>query len=222
MRAIRKLNRVFASVNYIGNFLNRPLAIGDVVQWDDGNHLLMGNLTDLIPGFSWTGKLAESTASNFKLTSESAVNVVLGGSANAPIGKAEVELSFGAKNSAFVSMNDVKTSAVKLAVVSNDLKDLWHSRGWDKAGKRGKFYFLNEVKVAGSCTVIFSQERSNKVVLKAENDAPVTSVQAVGSGRFEYVSNSKATLEIISPSLTSALYQAVSLRANGLFEIVDR
>lgn len=222
MPTLKKVNQVFAGVKYIGNFLNRPLEIGDIVQWDDGQHLPMGNMSDLIPGFKWDGKLQTSSASFFKLTQESNVQVTLGGQGNADLGKAEVELSFGAKNSAFVALNDVTSTSIKLAMVEADMKALWAERKWDRPGKRNKFYVVSEVKRSESGTMIFSQERNNKVVLKAENNTPVTSLQALGSGKFEYVSNSKATLEVISPNPSSCLYRCVYLKSNGLFELVDR
>ncbi len=220
MPALKKLNHIFAGVKFIGNFMNRPIELGQIVQWSDGQHLIMGNLADFVPGFTWTGKIEKSTSAFFKLTQESTVDVALGGQANAPVGKAEVELKFGAKNSAFVALNDVESTAIKLGLVQDDLNALWHERRWDRANNRNKFFLVSEVMTAASGTVVYSAERKNTVVLKAENDAPVTSLKALGSGRFEYVSNTKSTLEIISPMAITPLYRAVSLRSNGLFDLV--
>ena len=215
MSALKKTQKVLSGLNLIGNFVERPLRVGDIVLKDDGQHLIWGNIEDVIDGFSLEGKISVANKADLKFTSESNVQVGIGGTADTPVAEGEIELTFNAKNSAFVSLKQIKRSSVKLALVDSQLKKYWTDKGFDKLLNRKKYHFIAEIIEAESGTVIFSQEKSNKVVITGKNNT------VVGEGKVEYVSNSKSTLEIISDSKIQPLYTAVRYRGNGNFEIVN-
>jgi len=217
---LKKSQRVFTGIGLIGNFIERPLRVGDIVLNDDGQHLIWGNIEDVVNGFSLQGKTSVANKADLKYTSESSVSVVIGGSASAPVASGEIQLKFNAKNSAFVSLKQIETTSVKLGLIDAALKQYWAQQGFDKASKRNKYHFIAEVINAESGTVIFSQEKGNTVVLKGKNNTPLTSLAVVGSGQVEYVSNSKSTLEIISATPIQPLYSAVRYKGNGNFELV--
>lgn len=220
MGALKKSQRVFAEIKLIGNFIERPLKVGDIVLNDDGQHLIWGNIEDVIDGFSLEGKITESNQADLKYTTESDIDVTIGGSANSPVAEGEIELKFNKKKSAFVSLKQIKRFALKLALVDTELKQYWSQKGFDRARNRNKYHLIAEVIEAESGTIIYSHERANKVVITGKNNVPLTSIAAVGNGNVEYVSNSKSTLEIISETKIQPLYTAIRYRGNGNFEII--
>lgn len=220
MSGLKKSQRVLSGLKLIGNFVERPLRVGDIVLNDDGQHLIWGNIEDVIDGFSLEGKLVESNKADLKYTSESNVQVTIGGEASATVAEGEVEIKFNAKNSAFVSLKQIKRTSLKLEKVDALLKKYWEEKGFDKLANRKKYHLVVEVIEAESGTVIFSQDKSNRIVISGKNNTPIRSIAAIGEGKVEYVSNSKSTLEIISETKIQPLYMAVRYRANGNFEIV--
>lgn len=219
--ALKKTQRVLSGLSLIGNFVERPLRVGDIVLNDDGQHMIWGNIEDLIDGFTLEGKIRSANKADLKFTSESNVQVTFSADANSTVADGEVQLKFNSKNSAFVSLKQIQRNTVSLALIDEALKAYWKQKGFDKLVNRHKYHFISEVINAESGTMIFSEERNNTVVLKANNNIPLTSVSIIGSGNVEYVSNSKSTLEIISTTPIQPLYTAVRYRNNGNFEVVN-
>lgn len=220
MASLRKTQRILSGLKLIGNFVERPLRVGDIVINDDGQHLIWANIEDVIDGFSLKGKIEKSNRADLKYTSESGVEVKFGSISDTAIAEGEVEIKFKSKNSAFVSLKQIERSSVKLGLVDKELKKYWKDHGFDKGANISKYHFISEVITAQSGTVIFSQDKSNRVVLKGKNDIPLTSLAVVGSGSVEFVINTKATLEIISETEIQPLYGAVRYRRNGNFELI--
>jgi len=220
MTAIKRSQKILSGLGLIGNFVERPLKVGDIVLNDDGQHLIWGNIEDVVDGFTLEGKIVTANKADLKYTSESNIDVTIGGTANTTVAQGEIQLKFNAKNSAFVSLKQIQHSAVKLALIDAELKEYWERKGFDKLVNRHKYHFISAVIEAESGTVIFSQDKGNTVVIKGKNNIPLTSVAVVGSGQVEYVSNSKSTLEIISETKIMPLYIAVRYKQNGNFEIV--
>lgn len=219
MGTLKKSQRVFSSIKLNGNFIERPLKVGDIVFDDDGQHLIWGNVEDVIDGFSLKDKTTISNRADLKFTSESNVSIKFGAAGSVQLGSAEAELKFNSKNSAFVSLKQIQTTSIKLALINDALSEYWEQKGFDKGKNKLKYQFISEVISAQSGTVIFSQDKNNTVVLKAKNNTPLTSVGIIGNGAVEYVSNSKSTLEIISETPIQPLYMALRYRSNGNFEI---
>lgn len=220
MSALKKTQKVLNGLGLIGNFIERPLRVGDIVLNDDGQHLIWGNIEDIVDGFSLEGKTVESNKADLKYTSESNVNVEIGGKANSTVAEGEIQLKFNSKNSAFISLKQIKSTAVKLALIDSELKEYWKQKGFDKLQNRHKYHFISSVIEAESGTVIFSQDKGNTVVIQGKNNMPLTSIAVVGEGKVEYVSNSKSTIEIISETKIQPLYTALRYKGNGNFEVV--
>jgi len=220
MAILLKKQRILSGLNLIGNFLERPLMVGDIVINDDGQHLIWGNLEDVIDGFSISGKTVTSNKSDVKYTTESNIIVTIGGSANSSVASGQVQLQFNKINSAFVVLKQCSTISIKLGLINDKLSEYWKQKGFDKITNRIKYHFINSILNAESGVVIFSEEKNNKVVLTGANNTPINSIGIIGKGDVEYVSNSKSTLEIISNSPIQPLYSAVRYKANGNFEVV--
>lgn len=220
MGTLKKTQKIFKGLNLIGNFLERPLRVGDIVLNDDGQHLIWANIEDVVDGFSLNGKTEKSNTTDLKFTSESGVEVKFGAEGNTAVAEGQVEIKFKSNNSAFVSLKSVERTSIKLGLVDKELKKYWKDQGFDKLANINKYHFISEVITAQSGTVIFSQDKSNKVVLKGKSDIPITSLAIIGSGSVEFVLNTKETLEIISETQIQPLYSAVRYRKNGNFEVV--
>ena len=220
MGNLKRSQRVLSGLKLIGNFVERPIKVGDIVLNDDGQHLIWGNIEDVIDGFSLSGKTVETLTSNLKYTTESGVDVTLGGEGSSGVAKGDLQLSFKSRNSAFVSLKGVRRISVKLALIEAQLRKYWNEKGFDKPGNRRKYHFIAEMMEAASGTVIFSQDKGNTVVLSGRGHTLLKSVSDVGNGRVEYVSNTRSTLEIISENPFQPLYTALRFKADGNFEIV--
>jgi len=220
MASLKKTQRILNGLGLIGNFVEKPLRVGDIVLNDDGQHLIWANIEDVVDGFSLTGLIEKANKSDLEFTSESGVEVKFGGNADTAIAEGEVEIKFNSKNSAFVSLRQIERTSIKLGLVDKELKKYWKEHGFDKPANLNKYHFISDVITAESGTVIFSQESSNKVVLKGKSDIPLTSLSVIGSGSVEFVINTKATLEIISETSIQPLYGAVRYRKNGNFEVI--
>lgn len=221
MAALKKSQRILRSHGLIVNFLFQPLKIGDIVQADDGRYIIVGNIEKMIPGFSLEGKVRASNQSEFKLTQESNITVSVGGTADSSVAAGEIELKFNSKNSAFVVLKGATRKTIPTSLIEEELKNLWKSKGYDQPGKRNRFHFINEIIEAESGTIIFSQEKANIVTITGKNNTPLTSVSVVGEGKVEYVTNRKATLEIISEKPIKPIFSALRIKSNGLFETVN-
>lgn len=220
MPPLARSQRVFSGLNLIGNFVERPIRVGDIVLNDDGQHQIWGNIEDVIDGFKLEGKTVVANKADLKYTSESGIDVSIGGTTNSPIAAGEIQLKFNSKNSAFISLKQIKRTSVKLAMIDTELKAYWEQKGFNKLLHRNKYHFISEVIEAESGTVIFSQDMGNTVLIKGKNNTPLTSIAVVGEGKIEYVNNSKSTLEIISETPIQPLYTALRYKANGDFETV--
>ena len=220
-RSIKKSHRLFANVGYYGNFISSPVKIGDIFQIDGREHIKLGNIEKLNSDISLKDTIEESTEANFKFTSGKEFEISFGVNAELKLGKGEVQIDFKSNNSAFVSLNDAKIQVLSIGMIEDNLKHYWDKKEYSKPRNRRKYIIVSSIIEAGSGTVIFSEEKNNKVVMKATTNEEIKSIKAMGSGNFEYVSNTKATLEIISPKVIQPLYRALWIRANGRFDIVS-
>ncbi len=221
MSTLNKSQKIFAGIDLIGNFIQQPLKVGDIVLSDDDQDLVWANIQDLVPGFSLADNVVVSNASDLKYTSESNIDVSMGGTVNSPVANGQVQLKFNAENSAFVSLKQITQTEVKLGAVDTVLKNYWKQQGWDGIFQRRKYHFIVEIIEAESGTVIFSQDKDNLVTLEGKNNIPINSVADLASGNIDLVTSTKSTLEIISQTKMLPLYRAVRLRGNGNFEIVN-
>lgn len=222
MSVLRKSQRVLSGLKLIGNFVEKPLRAGDIVLNDDGQHLLWGNIEDVIDGFSLEGKLTVSNKADLKYISESNVKVTFGGEVNSPLlAKGQLQLEFNADNSAFVALKQIKRTSVKLGLINAELAKYWEEHGFNSSTNRKKYHFIADIIEAESGTVIFSHKKSNTVILSGKNNIPLTSFAEIGEGKIENISSTKSTLQIISETKIQPLYTAIRYRKDGNFDIVS-
>lgn len=219
MIALKKTQRVFSRIGYIGNFLGTDVKLGDIYQRDDKQFLLLANISDLIPSLKLTkDKLSIGKKSNLCYSKESHVNVKFKGEVlSSHLAKGEVELNFRRKNSAFISLKDVVTTELKLELIREELEKLWLEK---KYKMNGRHIIVSQIVQAASGTVIFSQDRNNKVILRSLRNETLSSVTRLGSGQVEFVVNSKAILENICSKKYIPMFKALHLKNNGKFELV--
>ncbi len=91
MSALKKTQKIFNGLKLIGNFIERPIRVGDIVLNDDGQHLIWGNIEDVVDGFKLDGKTIESNKADLKFTTESNIEVFIGGAANSNVVKVATE-----------------------------------------------------------------------------------------------------------------------------------
>lgn len=217
MPSIKKGQKLFKGIDYIGNFLGEPIALGNIYRCDDRSFVLLANVADLISDLSLSEITVTSKKQNITYTKESNISVKIGAEGNTTVGKGEIELNFTRKNSAFVALKDVTVSQLKLQLLEEKLQAVWKKK---KYRTNGHHIVVNQVMDAQSGTVIFSEERNNKVVLKASADEKLTSVVKAGSGNVEFVTNTKATLEIISTQPILPMFKAFFYNRKGEIEVV--
>lgn len=217
MAAIRKGQKLFKGIDYIGNFLGEPIKVGNIYRCDDKSFVLLANITNLIPGIKMSELTQTSTKSNITYTKESNISVKVGAAVDTEIAKGELELNFARKNSAFVSLKDVTVTALMLELIQIELKDLWKKKRYKTDGKH---MIVNQVMEAQSGTVIFSEERNNKVVLRASSTERLTSVLKAANGNVEFVTNTKATLEIISNQPILPMFKGFFFTKKGEIEVL--
>lgn len=219
MSALRKSQRILSSLGYLGNFLNTGIKVGDIYQMDDRQFILLANIAELADDLVLDAtKLQVGTKGSLSYTRESNVDVKFKGDASAPgLGKGEVELNFKSKNSAFVSLKETVTTELRMELIRGALVQVWKNKNYRN---NGRHVLIFQTVEAASGTVIYSQERNNKVILKATADESITSVAKLGSGQVEFVTNSKATLENISTVPYVPLFKALFIKKNGNFEII--
>src|SRR5690554_992426 len=111
MASLKRTQQILKGLNLIGNFVEKPLRVGDIVLNDDGQHLIWTNIEDVVDGFSLDGKIEKSNKADLKFTSESGVEVKFGGQADARVASGEVELKFTSKNSAFVALKQIERTS---------------------------------------------------------------------------------------------------------------
>jgi hypothetical protein len=217
MPSIKKAQKMFRGIDYIGNFLGEPIALGNIYRCDDKSFVLLANIADLIEEPDLSSITVSSRKQNITYTKESSVTVKLGAEGNSIAGKGELELNFNRKNSAFVALKDVTISQIKVELLRDQLKDLWAKK---KYANNGRHIVVNQVMEAGSGTVIFSNDRNNRVVLKATSNEKLTSPAKAASGSVEFVTNTKATLEIISTEPILPMFKAFYFNRRGEIEVV--
>lgn len=220
IRSLKKSHKLFKGVGYYGNFMGSPVKIGDVFLVDGAEHIKLGNIEKLAKSISLKDAIESSTEANFKFTAGNEFQISFGANTDLKLGKGEVLIDFKSESSAFVSLNDSVIDVLSIGLIEDELKTFWDAKGYSKAGNRRRYIIISSIIRAASGTVIFSSEKNNKVVLKASTDEEIKSIKGLGSGKFEYVSNTKATLEIISPKSIQPMYRALWINAKGRFDIV--
>jgi hypothetical protein len=134
------------------------------------------------------------------------------------LGDSEVSLKFRRARSAAGALGDVFVDSLRFDPLLEVLQAIWKARKYDKY--RREYFLVFETVTAGSGTLIFSEQKNNEVVLKHKLGSKVTKVADLASGEFEYVSNTRRTLETIRNVAHTPLFKAFRFKGNWEPEVL--
>lgn len=212
------MNMILAGYKYVANFLDEPVRIGMIYQMDDKQFIPAMHFNDAFPNIDLAKWISSGAAASLKFSDQKQVSIVIGGSASTGIGKSEIKFSFKKSRSVAGVLKDAVADSLRTDNVKDNLKQIWIDRGYEKFKK--KYIFVFGVVTAASGTLIYSEESKNEVILKHKFDKPISKFADLGSGEFEYVSNTKRTLEIIRETAHKPLFKAFQFRDNWQPEIL--
>lgn len=203
---------------YVANTLDQPVTIGSVFRVDDGQAILAAHVSDFdrkvnIRKFTSTG-----SKGTLKFSESRDVTIRFGGSATTNLGESEVSLKFRKAKSAAGALNDVFVDSLRYDPLLEALQKVWKARRYDKYLR--EYYLVFETVTAASGTLIFSEDRNNEVVLRHKMGSKVTKIADLASGEFEYVSNTRRTLESIRNVAHTPLFKAFRFKGNWEPEVL--
>lgn len=183
------MNKILPGHKYVGNFLDAPMQIGMIYKMDDDQFIPVYHFNDIYPNVDLTKWIRSGSKAEIRFSTQKDVSITVGGSASTGIGNSEIKLSFKRSRSVAGVLKDAAVDTLATGNVHGDLVKLWESKGFVKFNT--KYIFVFEVVTAASGTLIYSEEKNNQVVLRHKFDKPIKNVADLGSGEFEYVSNTK-------------------------------
>lgn len=218
-------NKVIRGTGLLGRFLGGAVKIADVYKRDgDDLNKFESIIDDLLKLHGITeipeNWITKSNPKELKITGESGIDISIAGSATIPEGEGSLSLSFSRKKTAFVYLKDAVTYELSLGEMKSDIISIWKEKGYDKQLR--KFVLVNKLIRAKSGTIIYSEEKGNKIGLKAKTpDVPLVDLEPAGSGEISIVSSKSAHLEVISEVEFEPLFGAVRVDNKGRFKAVD-
>jgi len=207
---MQRMNKVLSGEQYIANFLDEPIRIGTIFRMDDAQFVIALQFDQAFPDFRLAKYIDSGSAGTLKFSERRDVGITFG----AP----EVSLKFKRARSAAGAFAGARVEAVSYLPVLPLLKKLWTDNGL--VNYRREYFFVFQTVTAASGTFIYSEDRNNAVVLKHTLGEKVSKLADLASGTFEYVSNTKRTLEIIRTTRHRPLFKAFRLRSNWEPEIL--
>lgn len=215
---MKTMNKVLAGHKYVANFLDAPVRIGMVCRMDDEQFIPAIHFNDDYPGVGLAKWTDSGTKGMIKFSDAKDVTIAFGGSASSTLGKSEIKLAFSRKRSVAGAIQDAAIDELRYQKVLAELKQIWINRGYVKFLRH--YIFVYDVLSAASGTLIYSEDAKNEVVLKHTLGEAVTKLVDLASGNFEYVSNTKRTLEIIRNVAHKPLFKAFYFRKDWEPEIL--
>jgi len=215
---MKTMNKVLAGHKYIANFLAAPVRIGMIYRMDDDQFIPAIHFNDDVPNIDLAKLTDAGTKGLIKFSEAQDVTISFGGSGSTTLGKSELKLVFIRKHSAAGAIQDAAIEELRYQKILKELKQIWVDRGYVKF--LGDYVFVYNVVTAASGTLIYSEQSKNEVVLKHTLGDPVTGLAALASGNFEYVSNTKRTLEIIRNIAHKPLFKAFTFRKDWEPEVL--
>lgn len=213
-----KMNKVLPGHKYIANFLDAPVRLGTVYKMDHKQFVYAMHFNDAYPDVDLSKWIEQGSPGDIKFTDSTKVSVMLGGKAQSKLGKTQVGLKIKKAKTVAGVLRDAVVQTIGIENVKEMLWNLWRDRGFDQF--ISDYIFVYDQVVAASGTLIYSEESNNEIVLTHTRDEKVTTEAMLGSGEFEYVSNSKPTLEIIRNVAHKPLFKAVRFKKNGQTVVV--
>lgn len=211
-------NEVLVGYKYVANFSDQPLRVGSIFRMDDRESILALDLTADYPDLGIASRTSTGSQGSLKFSAQRDVSITFGGSVTGAPGESAVMLKFKRAKSVAGAFNEVYVDALRYDPLLDRLKAIWTDRGFMKY--RREYFLVFEALTAASGTLIYSMEKSNEVVLQHTLGTPVTKVADLGSGKFEYVSNTRQTLEIIRTTAHRPLFRAFRFRSSWKPEIL--
>lgn len=201
-----QMNKILAGHQYVANFLDAPVSIGMIFRMDDNQFIPALHFNDVFPEVNLSKWTNSGTKGDIRFSAASNVTISFGASATTNVGESAVKFKFHKKKTAAGAIGNAAIDNLRFHNVLEQLKELWTDRGYMKFRK--EYILIYEVVTAASATLIYSEESNNEVVLKHKFGAGVTKIADLASGDFEYVSNTKRTLEIIRNIAHKPLFKA--------------
>jgi hypothetical protein len=215
---MKRMNKVLAGHQYVANFIEAPVEIGTIYKMDDEQFIPAIHFNDAFPDIDLARWTKSGSPGVIKFSQSSDVTIKFGLSATTSAGASEVKLTFRRAKSVAGAIADARVESLRYLNILPQLKQLWTQHGFEKY--RDEYVFVFEVVTAASGTIIYSHDRNNEVVLAHKLGAGVSKVVDLASGQFDYVSNTKRTLEIIRPTAHKPLFKAFWFRKDFEPEIL--
>jgi hypothetical protein len=215
---MQMLSRVLNGQQYVANLLDQPVSIGTVFRVDDDQAVLASHISDFDEKVNVRKYVSTGSKGTLKFSESKDVTVRFGGSATTELGESELSLKFTRARSAAGALGDVFVDSLRYDPLLETFQKIWKARKYDKYLR--EYYLVFETVTAGSGTLIFSEQKNNEVVLKHKMGSKVTSMADLASGQFEYVSNTKRTLESIRNVAHTPLFKAFRFKSNWEPEVL--
>jgi hypothetical protein len=207
---MQRMNKVLSGEQYIANFLDEPIRVGTIFRMDDAQFVIALQFDQAFPDIRLGKYIETGSAGTLKFSEQRDVAIMLG----AP----EVSLKFKRARSAAGAFAGARVEALSYLPILPQLKRLWTDNGLVKY--RREYFFVFQTVTAASGTFVYSEDRNNDVVLKHVLGEKVSKIADLASGNFEYVSNTKRTLEIIRTTRHRPLFKAFRLRSDWEPEVL--
>jgi hypothetical protein len=212
------MNKILLGHKYVGNFIDAPVRLGMIFRMDAQQFIPAMHFNDAYPAIN-LGKWTEAgSKGNIRFSESTSVSFAFGASATTGIGESEIGIKFKKSKSVAGYVQDAAVERFGYSNILPQLKKLWNAQGYSQYYK--EYVLVFEVVTAASGTLIYSEDRNNEVVLRHKLGAAVKKIADLGSGNFEFVSNSKRTLEIIRAVAHKPLFKAFRLRKDWRPEIL--
>jgi|GEM_PF-2298947 len=210
--------RIFKNLSLIGNFNNERVRLGNIYRLDDGDFMLMGHVSDFDSTIDIDAITEKSNPINRDMKSGSDVKVATHGNSTQPVAKEEIEVVVGSARSGVVMLKDCVTSTIKLHVIKQKLLAVWEAQEFDKKPRR--YCIVSEMLHPASGTVLITESRNTRVVLKAKGPVPVGGVPTMMEGDVSVTVQTDRINHIISPQSFQPLWKGVRFKRNGEFETI--
>lgn len=215
---MQTMNKILAGHSYVANFLGLPVRPGMIYRMDDDQFIPALHFNDHFPAMDLSKVSSTGSRGVLKFSESRDVSITTGGAPASGLAPSEIRLSFRRKRSVAGAMKDAVTTSIRYVPLEKQLRAIWLDHDFEKY--RRQYVFVYEVVTAASSTLIYSQESNNTVVLAQTKGAKVSKLADLASGEFEYVANSKRTLEIIRNTAHRPLFKAFRFRRNWQPEIL--
>lgn len=212
------MNKILLGHKYVANFIDAPVRLGMIFRMDDKQFIPAMHINDAYPDVNLSKLTDSGTKGSIRFSESQSVSIAFGASATSKIGETELKISFKKAKSVAGYVEDAVVESFRFVNILPQLKEIWNAQGFTKFYK--EYVVVFDIITAASGTLIYSEDKNNEVVLRHKLGTPVKKLADLGSGNFEYVSNSKRTLEIIRPVAHKPLFKAFRLRKDWRPEIL--